>query len=113
MGDVVHQRVAVQVFCKQALAKIYALLLTHAVQTVGLPDGFWCFDDEGRGTLVKLVGMRSKSAVLRLLKGKGKSIKSLVRTQPHKTAGAQFNVGLEGFGVARADTAVQAVTGDH
>ena len=51
--------------------------------------------------------------MLGLLEGKSESVKSLVRAQPDKAAGAQVNVGLEGVCVARAHPAVQAVAGNH
>lgn len=57
--------------------------------------------------------MRLEPAVLGLLEREGEGIEGLVRTKPDEAALAQVDVGLEDTLIARADTAVQAVAGDH
>ena len=86
MQRVADQRIAVQVFCKQPLAKRDALGLAHGVKAVRLPDGFGRFYDERGGICVELVGMRLKPAVLGLFKGKGERIKGLAGAKPDKPA---------------------------
>ena len=77
------------------------------------PDRLRRFDDEGRCGGVELVGVRRKPAVFGLLEGKGERVKGFACTQPDEAAGAQLDVGPVGGGVAGADSAVQAVAGDH
>ncbi|MNM71291.1 hypothetical protein D3C81_829520 [compost metagenome] len=110
VGD---QLVAVEVAREQLLAVRHALFLAHLLDAGGAPDRFRRFDDKGRGVVVEAVGMRLEPAVLGLLEGEREGIEQLVRAQPDKAALARIDVRLEGVGVAGADTAVQAVRGDH
>ena len=113
MAGVVHQRVAVQILGKQALAKRNAVFLAHLVKAVRLPNDFGCFNNEGGGVGVKLVGVHGKPAMLGLLKRKGKGVKGFLCAQPDKAALPQFHIGLEGVGIAGAHPTVQAVAGNQ
>ena len=113
MRGIVHQRVALEILCKQTLAKGNTVLLAHRVEAMRLPYRLWRFDNKGRGAVVKLVGVRGKPAVFGRLKRKGKCVKGFVRAQPDKAAVAQLDIGLEGFRIAGTDAAVQSVAGNH
>ncbi|EWS64060.1 hypothetical protein Y695_02702 [Hydrogenophaga sp. T4] len=110
---VADEGVAIEVSREQLFAESHTFLLTHVFKAVGLPHIFRRFDDEGRGLIVKLVGVGLKPAVFGLFECKREGVKGLPGAEPDEAAFARVDVGpVSGF-VARADAAVEAVAGDH
>ncbi len=112
VGGVADQAVAIEVAREQALAVGHALLLAHLLDAGSPPHRLGRLDNEGRGVVVKAIGMRLEPAVLGLLEGEGERLEQLVRAEPDKAALAGIDVGLEGVGIAPAHAAVDAVGGD-
>ena len=90
---------------EDALAGGDDLLLLHVLEAPAIPGLGAAFDDEGRGVVVELVGVRLEPAVRRLLEGEGESLEFLVRAEPDEAVPAPVELRLELIGQLVADQA--------
>ena len=70
------------------------------------------FDDEGRGVLVELIGVRPDPAVLGLLEDEVEGVEALMRAVPDEMVAPRLDLGLEVAGMGGAEFGIDPVGGD-
>ena len=110
MTRIRDQPVAAEIFPEDRLADPDALLLRHPVEAPGGPGLLGAFDDEGRGVLVELVGVRPHPAFGCVLEQEGEGVVELLaRAEPDELAGAHVDLGPEDAGEGGARLRVDPV----
>src|SRR5215475_5773598 len=99
---------------EQALAGCNRLLFRHRAEAELGPCRLRALDDEGRGIVVELVGVRPYPAVLSLLEDEGEGVvERLARAEPDELALAHVEVSTEVLRKLAADCGIQAVRRHH
>ena len=110
MARIRDQPVAAEIFPEDRLADPDALLLRHPAEAPGGPGLLGAFDDEGRGVLVELVGVRPHPAPGCLLEQECEGVVELLaRAEPDELAGAHVDLGPEDTGEGGARLRVDPV----
>src|SRR5690349_4949578 len=107
------ERMAVEIFGEERLARGDALVLAHAVEAETRPGLLRTFDDEGRAVRCEAVGVRPDPAVLRILEGEGEGVEDLARAEPHELVLADVDIDAERFRRRIAEARVRTVGGDN
>ncbi len=110
MISIADKRMTAQMVLEDFLAGGNRLFLGHVAKTIGFPGCLRTFDDEGRGLVIKLIGVRPDPALLGFLENERKGIiEFLMCAQPDKLAFPRIDIGLEFIGKLGAGFGIKPV----
>src|SRR5215467_8274975 len=96
MARVQHQSVAAEILGEDAFAGRDRFIFRHRAEAELVPGRLRTLDDERRGVLVELIGVRPDPALVSFLKDEGESVvELLVRAEPDELALADVGVRSE------------------
>ena len=109
---VLEQPMSLQLFLEQSLTERDGFVFARLVETRFAPRRLRRLDDEGRVSVLVLIGVHAPQAMLVALEVEREGGEGARRAEPHESVRALIHARLEVIGIGRADDAVEAIGGD-